>query len=137
MDEAAAAGKAVSIQVEKFNPAMRLYRRPGFKTKEGQKRLQPGALNRRGIGRYSVPVLIVSESTLFISRRFAGANRCPLRIPAGQPFACKRSGALREYRAVAVPVAQGPARHQEDFERAKLRMCDRINCLRDAEVLRA
>ena len=66
MDEAAAAGKAVSIQVEKFNPAMRLYRRPGFKTKEGQKRLQPGALNR-----------------------------------------------------------------------AKLRMCDRINCLRDAEVLRS
>jgi GNAT superfamily N-acetyltransferase len=33
MDEAAAAGKAVSIQVERFNPAMRLYRRPGFKTK--------------------------------------------------------------------------------------------------------
>ncbi|HEY0567913.1 MAG TPA: hypothetical protein VGD13_07245 [Xanthobacteraceae bacterium] len=51
MDEAAAAGKAGSIQVEKFNPAMRLYRRPGFKTKEGQKRLRPGALNRRGIGR--------------------------------------------------------------------------------------
>jgi ribosomal protein S18 acetylase RimI-like enzyme len=36
MDEAAAAGKAVRIHVEKFNPAMRLYRRPGFKTKEGK-----------------------------------------------------------------------------------------------------
>ena len=33
-DEAAAAGKAVSIHVEKFNPAMRLYRRLGFKTEE-------------------------------------------------------------------------------------------------------
>ena len=34
MDEAAAAGKAVSIHVEKFNPAMRLYRRLGFETIE-------------------------------------------------------------------------------------------------------
>ncbi len=34
MDEAAAAGKAVSIHVEKFNPAMRLYRRLGFGTEE-------------------------------------------------------------------------------------------------------
>jgi ribosomal protein S18 acetylase RimI-like enzyme len=34
MDEAAAADKAVSIHVEKFNPAMRLYRRLGFKTDE-------------------------------------------------------------------------------------------------------
>jgi ribosomal protein S18 acetylase RimI-like enzyme len=34
LDEAAAAGKAVSIHVEKFNPAMRLYRRLGFKTEE-------------------------------------------------------------------------------------------------------
>jgi ribosomal protein S18 acetylase RimI-like enzyme len=34
MDEAAAAGKAVSIHVEKYNPAMRLYRRLGFKTEE-------------------------------------------------------------------------------------------------------
>jgi ribosomal protein S18 acetylase RimI-like enzyme len=34
MDEAAGAGKAVSIHVEKFNPAMRLYRRLGFKTEE-------------------------------------------------------------------------------------------------------
>jgi ribosomal protein S18 acetylase RimI-like enzyme len=34
MDEAAAAGKAVSIYVEKFNPAMRLYRRLGFTTVE-------------------------------------------------------------------------------------------------------
>jgi ribosomal protein S18 acetylase RimI-like enzyme len=34
MDEAAAAGKAVSIHVEKFNPAMRLYLRLGFKTEE-------------------------------------------------------------------------------------------------------
>jgi ribosomal protein S18 acetylase RimI-like enzyme len=34
MDEAAAAGKAVSIHVEKFNPAMRLYRRLGFRTEE-------------------------------------------------------------------------------------------------------
>jgi ribosomal protein S18 acetylase RimI-like enzyme len=34
MDEAAAAGKAVSIHVEKFNPAMRLYRRLGFVTEE-------------------------------------------------------------------------------------------------------
>jgi ribosomal protein S18 acetylase RimI-like enzyme len=34
MDEAAAAGKAVSIHVEKFNPAMRLYRRLGFMTEE-------------------------------------------------------------------------------------------------------
>lgn len=34
MDEAAAAGKAVSIHVEKFNPAMRLYRRLGFATAE-------------------------------------------------------------------------------------------------------
>jgi ribosomal protein S18 acetylase RimI-like enzyme len=33
-DEAAAAGKAVSIHVEKLNPAMRLYRRLGFKTEE-------------------------------------------------------------------------------------------------------
>ena len=32
MDEAAAAGKPVSIYVEKFNPAMRLYRRLGFTT---------------------------------------------------------------------------------------------------------
>jgi ribosomal protein S18 acetylase RimI-like enzyme len=32
MDEAAACGKAVSIHVEKVNPAMRLYRRLGFKT---------------------------------------------------------------------------------------------------------
>jgi len=30
MDEAAAAGKALSIHVEQFNPAMRLYRRLGF-----------------------------------------------------------------------------------------------------------
>jgi ribosomal protein S18 acetylase RimI-like enzyme len=34
MDEAAASGKAVSIHVEKFNPAMRLYRRLGFETVE-------------------------------------------------------------------------------------------------------
>lgn len=34
MDEAAAAGKAVSIHVEKNNPAMRLYRRLGFRTEE-------------------------------------------------------------------------------------------------------
>lgn len=34
MDEAAACGKAVSIHVEKFNPAMRLYRRLGFVTEE-------------------------------------------------------------------------------------------------------
>jgi ribosomal protein S18 acetylase RimI-like enzyme len=34
MDEAAAAGKAVSIHVEKNNPAMRLYRRLGFQTEE-------------------------------------------------------------------------------------------------------
>jgi ribosomal protein S18 acetylase RimI-like enzyme len=34
MDEAAAAGKAVSIHVEKFNPAMQLYRRLGFTTVE-------------------------------------------------------------------------------------------------------
>ena len=34
LDEAAAAGKAVSIHVEKFNPAMRLYRRLGFTTEE-------------------------------------------------------------------------------------------------------
>ena len=34
LDEAAAAGKAVSIHVEKFNPAMRLYRRLGFLTEE-------------------------------------------------------------------------------------------------------
>jgi ribosomal protein S18 acetylase RimI-like enzyme len=34
MDEAAAAGKAVSIHVEKFNPAMRLYRRLGFTIEE-------------------------------------------------------------------------------------------------------
>lgn len=34
LDEAAAAGKAVSIHVEKLNPAMRLYRRLGFKTEE-------------------------------------------------------------------------------------------------------
>jgi ribosomal protein S18 acetylase RimI-like enzyme len=33
-DEAAAASKAVSIHVEKFNPAMRLYRRLGFATAE-------------------------------------------------------------------------------------------------------
>jgi ribosomal protein S18 acetylase RimI-like enzyme len=31
-DEAACAGKTVAIHVEKFNPAMRLYRRLGFKT---------------------------------------------------------------------------------------------------------
>ena len=34
LDEAAAAGKAVSIHVEKLNPAMRLYRRLGFETEE-------------------------------------------------------------------------------------------------------
>jgi ribosomal protein S18 acetylase RimI-like enzyme len=34
MDEAAAVGKAVSIHVEKHNPAMRLYRRLGFVTEE-------------------------------------------------------------------------------------------------------
>jgi ribosomal protein S18 acetylase RimI-like enzyme len=34
LDEAAAAGKAVSIHVEKFNPAMRLYKRLGFVTEE-------------------------------------------------------------------------------------------------------
>jgi ribosomal protein S18 acetylase RimI-like enzyme len=34
MDEAAAAGKDVSIHVEKFNPAIRLYRRLGFATEE-------------------------------------------------------------------------------------------------------
>ena len=34
MDEATACGKAVTIYVEKFNPAMRLYRRLGFKTEE-------------------------------------------------------------------------------------------------------
>ena len=34
MDEAAACGKDVSIHVEKFNPAMRLYRRLGFVTEE-------------------------------------------------------------------------------------------------------
>ena len=34
LDEAAAAGKPVSIHVEKNNPAMRLYRRLGFKTEE-------------------------------------------------------------------------------------------------------
>ncbi|WP_375461560.1 GNAT family N-acetyltransferase [uncultured Enterovirga sp.] len=33
-DEAAAAGKAVSIHVETFNPAMRLYRRLGFVLEE-------------------------------------------------------------------------------------------------------
>ncbi len=34
IDEAAAAGKAVTIYVEKSNPAMRLYRRLGFTTEE-------------------------------------------------------------------------------------------------------
>jgi ribosomal protein S18 acetylase RimI-like enzyme len=34
MDEAAGFGKTVMIYVEKFNPAMRLYRRLGFKTEE-------------------------------------------------------------------------------------------------------
>jgi ribosomal protein S18 acetylase RimI-like enzyme len=34
MDEAGGAGKRLSIHVEKFNPAMRLYRRLGFKTVE-------------------------------------------------------------------------------------------------------
>ena len=34
LDEAAAAGKDVSIHVEKFNPAMRLYRRLGFVTEQ-------------------------------------------------------------------------------------------------------
>jgi ribosomal protein S18 acetylase RimI-like enzyme len=34
LDEAAACGKAVTIYVEKFNPAMRLYRRLGFITEE-------------------------------------------------------------------------------------------------------
>jgi ribosomal protein S18 acetylase RimI-like enzyme len=34
MDEADACGKAVSIHVEKLNPAMRLYRRLGFATEE-------------------------------------------------------------------------------------------------------
>ena len=34
MDEAGTCGKAVTIYVEKFNPAMRLYRRLGFKTEE-------------------------------------------------------------------------------------------------------
>jgi len=34
MDEAASVGKAVSIHVEKHNPAMRLYRRLGFQLEE-------------------------------------------------------------------------------------------------------
>lgn len=34
MDEAAGAGKALSIHVEKFNPALRLYERLGFCAKE-------------------------------------------------------------------------------------------------------
>ncbi|MDO9561897.1 MAG: hypothetical protein Q7J60_09770 [Bradyrhizobium sp.] len=34
MDEATACGKAVSIHVEKFNPAIRLYRRLDFETVE-------------------------------------------------------------------------------------------------------
>jgi hypothetical protein len=34
MDEAAAAGEAVSIHVEKYNPAMRLYNRLGFAVDE-------------------------------------------------------------------------------------------------------
>jgi ribosomal protein S18 acetylase RimI-like enzyme len=34
LDEAAVAGKDVSIHVEKFNPAMRLYRRLGFTTEQ-------------------------------------------------------------------------------------------------------
>jgi ribosomal protein S18 acetylase RimI-like enzyme len=34
MDEAAAAAKDVSIHVEKYNPAMRLYRRLGFQVEE-------------------------------------------------------------------------------------------------------
>ena len=34
LDEAAACGKDVSIHVEKYNPAMRLYRRLGFTTEE-------------------------------------------------------------------------------------------------------
>ena len=34
LDEAGAAGKAVSIHVEKLNPAMRLYRKLGFKLEE-------------------------------------------------------------------------------------------------------
>jgi len=34
LDEAAGAGKAVAIHVEKFNPALRLYRRLGFTTEE-------------------------------------------------------------------------------------------------------
>ena len=36
LDEAAGAGKAVTIHVEKNNPAMRLYRRLGFETVEDQ-----------------------------------------------------------------------------------------------------
>ncbi len=36
LDEAAGADKAVTIHVEKFNPAMRLYRRLGFATVEDQ-----------------------------------------------------------------------------------------------------
>ena len=32
LDEAGAAGRSVAIHVEKFNPAMRLYRRLGFET---------------------------------------------------------------------------------------------------------
>lgn len=34
LDEAAAAGRAITIHVEKFNPAMRLYRRLGFITEQ-------------------------------------------------------------------------------------------------------
>ena len=34
IDEAAAAGKTVSLHVEKSNPAMRLYGRLGFKSEE-------------------------------------------------------------------------------------------------------
>jgi ribosomal protein S18 acetylase RimI-like enzyme len=36
MDEAATLGKGVTIHVEKYNPAMRLYRRLGFKTEADQ-----------------------------------------------------------------------------------------------------
>ena len=70
MDEAAAAGKDVSIHVEKFNPAMRLYRRLGFATEEDKgvydlMRWTPRRPDRRRAARLSrgTPYLVKAATT--------------------------------------------------------------------------
>ena len=57
MDEATAAGKAVSIHVEKFNPAMRLYRRLGFEV-DSEPYLEDGIAHLEMVRRWDTPAAI-------------------------------------------------------------------------------